>query len=404
MRYKIYNVIPTIEFLMSILVLISIMSGCTSQRVVPISNEPNLSPVKLLIAPENSTVKAGEIKQFSVNYVDWNGNYHKPNGVEWTVSAGRISGDGSFLAPDVSGPVVVRAKYMGVSANTEIIVLPSDKVAEAYIVPDSLEVEVGSKLPLTLVAKNSEGMNLNVRASWKCKIGYIEIQDDINKSPVKRTATGTLDLKEKIYNYRSSIVYYAPIHTGNDIISAELSDGRIVQTSLKIVPGPAEHISLLPRWANVPIGSTEVFVARVYDRYTNLITDRVEWFAQNGHIDKNGKYTPNENGGGDIVVARYLNVTAQASVNNASLGVPVRIEIIPSNIEVRLNDTIQFTAVGYDEFGNQIPLTSPIWSVDNGYINNFGMYDTYYAAVGPATIKVTQNGVVGETTVTVVAY
>ena len=401
-KYNLYNIFIILLFFLLTTSLV-INSGCTSYRVLPVEPEPNLSPIKLLIAPENSTVLAGSTKKFSVNYQDWDGNYHIPSNVVWSSSDGKISSEGNFFAPEKAGPVVIEAKYMGIFANTEIIVIPNDRIKEAYIVPDSVEVLVGSRLPMKLIVKNSQGFDMNYRAAWKSELGEIEVKDGITRSP-NRTSTGSLDLRTKTNNFESNIVYYAPIHPGVDVIKATLSNGFVTQTSLKIIAAPPKKIEILPRNATVVAGSTEIFIANVYDRYDNLITTNVEWFAQTGNIDQDGNYTPNNVAGGDIITARYLNVTGIASVNNAPLGIPTRIEVTPSNIDVRLNDVVQFNAVGYDENNNIITLSSPIWSTNNGVIDNFGIYNSYNAAIGIARIRVTQNGVIGESYINIVNY
>ena len=52
--------------------------------------------------------------------------------------------------------------------------------------------------------------------------------------------------------------------------------------------------------------------------------------------------------------------------------------------------------------GQNFTLASPIWSTDNGVIDNFGIYNTYNASLGTAKIRVTQSGVVEEVYINVI--
>ncbi len=399
-RIKFHNSILIFVFFFILPVLFLFFnSGCTAQRQIFDEELPDTRPVKLIIAPEDSAVIAGETKKFTANYIDMEGNFHVPELMTWNCSAGRITELGYFYAPEDAGTVVITGKFMGVTANTDLMITPNNKVVSLQMTPGSTEVVVGSRLPMKLTIKNSTGLDLDYRASWSTTAGYIDRQQDAGLSPAKpnRTLQDNNDFRANTDNFESNVIFIAPRIPASAKITATLTTGHSITTHLSIVPGPATKISIQPQAVNVPIGSTEVFVGKVFDSYGNFITDQVQWFATNGIIDKYGTYTPTLLAAEAIISAKYINLTQTASVNNAPLSTPLRIVISPATgSTVRQNDVIVLTAVGYDINNNQIVLKSPTWSTNNGEINDIGLFSTYNSGLGQVRIRCEQQGALGE--------
>jgi len=92
--------------------------------------------------------------------------------------------------------------------------------------------------------------------------------------------------------------------------------------------------------------------------------------------------------------------------NNATVSITVEpgpltsIEITPSNVALELGDLQQFTAIGYDAYGNEVSI-SPTWDVNGGgIINQNGLLTTHYP--GTWTVYANQSGISGIASVTVI--
>lgn len=375
------------------------------KRVLPVDPEPDTRVEALLIAPENSAVVAGGVKRFAINARDFDGNYSAPRlGVTWDASAGRMNGEGDFTAPLTPGPVMIRARYRGVGASTVITVVPDTALVRLAIRPETAEVEVGSALELTLMGVNAAGMEYPVRAEWYAERGAAVVMNP-DLSPARAVEPDEQDLRPVLLATPQRVIYYAPRTVGNDTIRAVIPRlGMEARFQAKLIAGPVAAVQIEPRRVTVEPGTVQVFAALPMDRFGNQVSGPVSWFATRGMIDRSGVYTAPAEGGESIVSARYMGITGIASVNNANIGAITRIDIRPANPVLRLGESQQFIATGVDENGNTVSLSNPMWETNNGTVDGYGFYTTLGASVGPARIRVTANGIVGETTATVITW
>jgi hypothetical protein len=82
----------------------------------------------------------------------------------------------------------------------------------------------------------------------------------------------------------------------------------------------------------------------------------------------------------------------------ANMGVLTRIEITPSNPTITADQTLRFTAKGYDQ-NNRLMLINPTWSTNGGSIDANGLYTPDKAGVYRVTAS--QRNVTGSTHITV---
>lgn len=384
-----------------LLFLFAVLAGCTGQRTLPYEPEPDLRGEALEIAPRSSSIVAGTWKQFAVNYRDFEGNWHRPEGARWNASQGVINDDGSFTAPEDPGPVVITCHWQNLATSTDIIVVPNDVPISLEIVPATLEVQAGTTFPLMLRVRSAGNYIIEPPSHWEAEKGRIEIISGFD-APSRAGRYDPQDFRTASDEWEFRAIYTAPRDVGPDQIKATLFTGEETQAAYEIVPGAPAYIVINPRRANVAPDTTQVFAAIPYDRWGNRIAGKVVWAANDGTIDQNGVYRAPLTGGNTIISALFGNVKETAQVNNAQLGDPIRIVIQPDTGTVQIGQAVAFSASGIDEYGNTVDLRSPEWSTNNGEINQFGMYFSNNAAIGPARIRCQQSGVVAEVFITVI--
>ena len=146
-----------------------------------------------------------------------------------------------------------------------------------------------------------------------------------------------------------------------------------------VTPGPPATLAVNPLFLNLTTDEVYLFTATAWDACGNLNTTWVpSWSTSDffGSIDLSGLYRPGEAGTQTVTVRSGL-LQASATVN-VTAGNATRIAVSPvAPLLVTADDTIQFTATGYDAFDNPFPF-SPVWSEDdphpNGTIDAAGLY------------------------------
>jgi hypothetical protein len=151
----------------------------------------------------------------------------------------------------------------------------------------------------------------------------------------------------------------------------------------------------------------------------------MSWSVQNaggaGTIDSaSGLFTGQLAGGNVTVTAVANNIDDPNAVQTASVhttyghlkaaasvvvvpGPMVRIAVTPPHTTLQVAQGQQFTALGYDSYGNAQILSSPMWSVAGGVgtITSGGLFTATTAGVGK--IIATQNGISGSGSANVLA-
>ena len=145
-----------------------------------------------------------------------------------------------------------------------------------------------------------------------------------------------------------------------------------------IGPGPLASLVVEPSDVTLDIGSTELFTFTASDEFGNVITDALASWSLSpgvGAIDVDGVLTA-----GTFPASVQLNVvrgtvniskTADALIRPDPLAT---IEVQPSFIVVEREATQQFTAVGLDQYGNEIPGLAFLWEATGGDIDQAGVF------------------------------
>jgi len=170
-------------------------------------------------------------------------------------------------------------------------------------------------------------------------------------------------------------------------INAKSDDKPIVAESyIQVIPNDPAIITLNPTSVVISAGNQHIFFANVTDIYSNKIDAEIKWrldSKDNIGTIYSTKGTQsiiqfNKTGTGKLV-AEYKGLTASCDINVIS-GKLRKIAIgTTQNVKlpyiIQAGKSLQFTAMGYDDLENQIPVI-PIWSIRGniGTINSNGVF------------------------------
>ena len=163
-------------------------------------------------------------------------------------------------------------------------------------------------------------------------------------------------------------------------------------------PGPnppiLTRIDVAPPEAWTDADTPVMFSAIGYDQYGGLYPTNPAWQATGGTI-VGGGYTPQL--AGDWRVWANESGISGSAVVHVSPGALTRIEIAPPTATLTADETLQFTATGYDAQDNLVSI-SPTWAATNGSIAG-GWFSPY--RVGAWAVYANESGVSDSATVTV---
>ncbi len=132
-------------------------------------------------------------------------------------------------------------------------------------------------------------------------------------------------------------------------------------------------IAINPDTVTLINGESIQFTAQAYDQNGLPMNAQFTWSAANGAIDQNGLYQATSEGTYQISASNQ-GISGYAIINVLS-NTPVltTITVSPQNAGVSLKDTLQFTAEGWDQFGNPVSI-DPEWSTTGGSIDPSGLF------------------------------
>src|SRR3990172_4709374 len=159
---------------------------------------------------------------------------------------------------------------------------------------------------------------------------------------------------------------------------------RWAETNVTVLQGPLFQIDVTPPTATIPAGGSQQFAAAGYDAGGNPVPISPVWAADVGSVNVTGLYTSTV-AGTWTVYANDSGVSGNASVTVTPCPA-VSLVVDPPFADITADQTQQFTATGYDSFGNLVPV-SPVWSVPNGTVSGTGLFTPW--SVGTWTVTAT---------------
>jgi hypothetical protein len=187
--------------------------------------------------------------------------------------------------------------------------------------------------------------------------------------------------------------------------------------SVLAAPSVLTTIKVAQPAATPVVGGTEPFNATAKDQYgTPMAGINITWTSSNITVgtvtpkyaitgsDGNASTTFTAAAAGTTIIKaenKTVNGTASVTVTTAA-PVLTTINVTPPKVTLTVGDTQQFTAQGYDQYGNPISGIVYTWSSSNeavGTVNATGLFEAL--ALGKTMVNATNGTIVGSASVTV---
>lgn len=302
---------------------------------------------RIEVEPLSLTVSAGEEHVFRATGFDSSNNVLRVTPA-WTLSGdvGKIDAHGK-LSAHRTGTASVQAKVDELTATASVTVKPGD-LASLEIAPKGpFTLQAGATMTFTLIGKDAFGNAMLVEPKWE------------QPQP--------LGVFEGGGQFRATTVGTGPL-----IVQA---GGKKAQVAMTVVHGQLATIDVQPQRPELTAGSTVKFTATGRDAYGNEIPIEASWRLTNqiGEITAAGELTALQAGPGEVI--------ATAGGISGSSGVTVFpdkltfLKITPLQIDIPAGEEHPIVVVGYDTYGNPVPV-HPVWQIpdDLGTIDAKGTF------------------------------
>lgn len=340
------------------------VSGFTSVVVTP------GALARIFVSPPTATITADDVLPYTATGYDAKDNVVAIAPL-WAAGGGTIDVAGLYVAQLV-GTWGVYAEASGVSGSASVTVT-AGALATIDVIPKDLVITADQTVPYTASGYDADGNAVAIAPSWSVGAGSID-------------ASGV----------------YTPGPVGTYVVTASVgtvSGG----TSVTVRPGPLARIDVIPPTATISADDLLPLTAEGYDVRGNRLAISPTWAATCGSVDATGLYTPGP-ARLCIVYANESGISGSAAVT-VVVGRLARIDVIPPMAEITADETVQFTAIGYDAKDNAVAI-APAWSAIEGSIDATGLYAPRFAGawevratvspvVGTATVAVTPGALVG---------
>jgi uncharacterized repeat protein (TIGR01451 family) len=327
----------------------------------------------IVVTPSLASVVAGTTQAFSASGFDQYGNPVTIVPV-WTTDGGTIDASG-LLTADTGAAAgrTVTATYNSITGTATVNIL-AGPLHSIVVSPPSANVMAGTTRTFTASGYDQYGNSVPITPTWTTSGGAIS----------------------------SSGLFTAQQQTAAGRAVTATQDAILGAATVNIIAGPLSSIVVSPSYASVVAGTTQVFTASGFDQYGNVVSFTPTWATNGGTIDANGIFTAQYQ-----VAAGRLVTAAQGAIFNAatvdiSAGPLYSITVSPDSVNVPAGTTRLFTANGFDQYGNSVPIT-PTWSSNGGTIDANGLLEAQTMATPGRFVTATQATVSGTATINIVA-
>ena len=313
---------------------------------------------QLAVTPGEKTLTVGESLSFKALARSTKGKAMPDVTIAWQVEgeAGTIDASGLFRA-DKPGDVVVIASANGVSGKAKVSV-QAPVVAGLKIEPDQTEIYPGTQVKIALSAV----------ADGDKPASYSHV------SVATPTAQAALSVEKALLDADGKAAFELSVPETPGAVIVEASAGEVKQQlQLLVKPRPVTRIELQPATERT-VAATEVKVAvRAYadgDQPAGFNTMSLAALSEGTRLsndtvvlDANGEGTFSISlaaiAGDNTITLTSGAATAQLNIKGTAVS---RLVISPAEKEYEIGKKIAFGAVGFDSYGNSLPV-DPEWSL-----------------------------------------
>ena len=340
-------------------------------------------PTAIEVTPLTATLAINETEQFNATVLDQDSNAMTDVAINWTSgneTVGTIDADGVFTAL-AAGTANVTATAGNVTGEATVTVSAEE------LSLDSIQV---TPLTATLAINETEQFN----ATALDQFGNAMTDVAINWTSGNE-AVGTIDAEG----------VFTALAAGTTNVTATADN--VTGSATVIVEEPIlDSIQVTPTGATLGIGDTQRFIVTARDQDGNVMSDvAINWTSSNetvGTIDADGFFSALDDGTATVTAtAENVTATANVTVNNEDPAL-ASIVVTPSEITFGSNETQQFTATAFDQFGAEIAGVEIAWTSSDETVGTIDA-DGLFSALddGTATVTATVENVTGTAEVTV---
>jgi PGF-pre-PGF domain-containing protein len=366
--------------------------GISGSAAVAVSAEESVLE-SITVAPTAAALEINDTELFEATALDQFGNAMTGVEVTWTSSnttVGTIAENGTFTAL-AAGTATITAAADEVSGTATVTVNGEEPVepvtTSITVAPTTTTLEINGTEQFSATALDQFGSAMTgVSVTWasgNATVGTID-EDGLFTALAEGTATITATAENKFAEATVTVTAEESVLTG---------------------------ITVAPATPTLAIDETESFTATILDQFGSTMTDiDVEWASSNetvGTIDTNGLFTALAEGTANVTAtADEVSGTATVTVTAGGPAEPVatRIEVAPLTTAATVNETVNFSAMVYDQFDAELPEAAVEWTSSNETIGTIDANGTFTAlAAGITTVTATAGDAFASAVVTVSA-
>jgi len=334
-------------------------SGVSGSASVTVVVAPLAS---ILVDPPTASITADQTRLFNATGYDAFGNV-VPISPTWEVGNGSIAA--GLYSPWSVGTWTVYANDSGISGNASVTV-SAGAPSSIVVTPASATITADATQQFTATGYDAHMNPAPVNPIWSVTNGSI-------------SGTGL----------------FSPSSVGTWTVAA--TDGLLSGTAtVTVIAGGLARIDVSPPGATITADQTQPYTAAGFDAEGNVVPISPAWSTDGGSIDTAGLYSGGPVGAWTVTATDGL-VSGTASIT-VTPGALASIVVTPPTATVTADQTLQYTAAGYDAKGNVVPI-SPVWSSDGGTIGVTGLYTG--GPVGDWTVTATDGPIFGTAAITV---
>ncbi len=362
----------------------------------------------ITVTPATTTITSGSTQQFTASGYDSEGITY-PINPSWTVnnpSTGSVNpttGTTTTFTANLVGTTTLTASQNGVSGSATVTVTPGAP-ASINLVSSATQAIVGQGVALTATVTDAAG---NLVADGTT-VGFSTTLGGVNPASAQTTSGAAASVLSSLISGTATATASSGSATSNAVTVEFLPD---VPASIILSAAPSDPVA----------GTNSTITAVVRDQYGNAVPGVTVTFDPDGAGVLNDT-APVTDAAGTVVSLLTATNTAGTYVVSATSGTAAnsttitvrtdalaRIDVVPLNPVIAIDQPINLTAYGFDQYNNSVPLT-PQWSnasnLSVGIIQltpDPSVVTFIPVGVGQASVSALDpsTGVVGTTTVTV---
>jgi parallel beta-helix repeat protein len=328
----------------------------------------------VVVSPSDFTAVAGMSYQFTATGMDVHNNPIHGLVFEWSSTVGDVTKAGIFTAQTRAGTAGTLTATTGGKSMFAVVSIIPDALTVIRVTPDTLNSAAGSVQ--TFSATGFDQYNNSIYGlgfNWTTNVGTIA-----QTTLTVQTAAGAQGY------VRATI----------GIVSGD--------STVIVIPAALDRIDITPPTLVAVAGMQYQFTAAGYDRYNNSIPGLTfYWASPLGTITSSGMFTAQTLSG----KAGHISASTGGKTQTADVSIIpdqiVNIIVTPGSANVSTSVTREFSARGFDRYGNLIPDLSFNWTTDAGTISLHGVYLSSKAGRTGGYVRASIGPVTGQSNVNV---